>query len=45
LQTTTNLGPTAFWVPASASYSTNSGIISAVVPASNARSFFRLNLP
>jgi hypothetical protein len=44
LQTTTNLGPMAVWGPASAGYATNSGIISATVPASTAQAFFRLNL-
>jgi hypothetical protein len=44
LQTTTNLGPAAIWSPASATYATNSGIISATVPASTAQAFFRLQL-
>lgn len=44
LQSTTNLGPGAVWGPASAAYATNSGVISATLPASADRAFFRLQL-
>ena len=44
LQTTTNLGDAALWSPASATYATNSGVISATLPASAGQAFFRLNL-
>jgi hypothetical protein len=44
LQTTTNPAVPAGWAPSSATYATNNGIISATVPASAGRAFFRLNL-
>jgi hypothetical protein len=44
LQTTSDLGPAASWVPASATYATNNSVVSATVPASTAQAFFRLKL-
>ncbi|MCX6926432.1 MAG: hypothetical protein NT154_24975 [Verrucomicrobia bacterium] len=44
LQTTTNVGPSLVWGSASATYTTNNGIISATVPASGDQSLFRLSL-
>jgi hypothetical protein len=45
LQTSTNLGAAALWSPASATYATNSGVVSATLPAATGQAFFRLNLP
>ena len=44
LQTATDLGRAATWATASATYATNSGVVSATVPASTAPAFFRLKL-
>ena len=44
LLTTSSLGPAAVWGPANATYATNSGVVSATVPASSASAFFRLAL-
>ncbi len=44
LQTASDLGPTAVWGLANATYATNSGVVSAVVPASAETAFFRLSL-
>lgn len=44
LLTTSNLGPAAVWAPASATYTTNTSVVSATVPASVASAFFRLVL-
>lgn len=44
LQTATDLGSAATWATASATYATNSGVVSATVPASTTPAFFRLRL-